>query len=308
MKLPQRDRSGFTLIELLVVIAIIAVLIGLLLPAVQKVREAASTMSCKNNLKQIGLGFHQHHGSFGVFPSGGLSWTASRILNGDTPADYTEQTWGWAYQILPYIEQDNLYRVPVDTDLACVPVKTYMCPSLRGPTIKLYTQNPTPDGSLRAMMDYVGNGGSWSNNSFTTPGASIDGPIVPSVSGSHRTVRLTDITKGTAYTLLVGEKWVDVTKGTTPDCNDDQGWVNGWDNDTICTAQGEYATNAISVPQPDPKDGGSHCGFIFGSPHANLNVVLCDGSVRTVSFSVDPNAWLIFCQAAGSGIVDFSSF
>ena len=99
-------------------------------------------------------------------------------------------------------------------------------------------------------------------------------------------------------------------KGTTPDCNDDQGWTDGWDNDTICTAYGEYNTNPIAVPQPDPKidNGMSNCGFVFGSPHANLNVVLCDGSVRTVSFSVDPNAWLLFSQATGTGVLDFSSF
>src|SRR5262245_10876474 len=99
-------RTAFTLVELLVVIAIIGVLIGLLLPAVQKTRDAAGRIRCANNLRQIGLGLHNYHDTIGQFPPGLQGWQSPW----EPKYKGTHLFWSWLAELLPYVEQDNLYR------------------------------------------------------------------------------------------------------------------------------------------------------------------------------------------------------
>src|SRR3954467_4005662 len=148
-------RRGFTLIELLVVIAIIAILIGLLLPAVQKVREAASRMKCSNNLKQIGLALHNYEGIYSRFPA-----------NGVYPAGATApDSYSALARLLPYIEQANLYQLVdlnaaanTQTAVTSQRVAVYLCPSEINDRAK---PGSTPTAITRYPLCYAANVGSW---------------------------------------------------------------------------------------------------------------------------------------------------
>src|SRR5262245_43455872 len=139
-------RPAFTLIELLVVIAIIGILIGLLVPAVQQVREAANRAQCMNNLKQIGVAFHNHHDQLKYFPTGGWEWWSTPTYINGVPAVGAQQQAGWGFQILPYIEGATVWRggqATNDTDRVRVAMGTpnplFFCPSRREPQKVTFT-------------------------------------------------------------------------------------------------------------------------------------------------------------------------
>jgi prepilin-type N-terminal cleavage/methylation domain-containing protein len=297
-----RHPRGFTLVELLVVIAIIAILIGLLLPAVQKVREAAARIQCTNNLKQIGLAFHYHHDTYHVFPSGGNIPGIPRTMNGNMPAIYDAQNWGWCYQILPFLEQTNLWQLPSgqDATIIALPPSLYLCPSRGRPAVVAGI----------GITDYAGNGGSYGyTSSFTQPTNSLDGPLTPYVGPA---VSFATITDGTANTLLVGEKWLYYPwyNERAGQCIDNEGWTAGWDNDTICfSGTRRYpAPNGIVVPQPD-RQIGDFCGFLFGSAHTGGFLgTFCDGSVHFIAFGIDPTNWYNLCSENDGQTVNEAGF
>jgi prepilin-type N-terminal cleavage/methylation domain-containing protein/prepilin-type processing-associated H-X9-DG protein len=213
-------RRGFTLIELLVVIAIIAILIGLLLPAVQKVREAAQRTTCANNLHQIGLAFHVYLDSNGqVFPYPGLP--SDTDLN--TNSNWPKLAHGWGTRLLPYLEQGNLYQQydfnqafssPANVRVISTPLKVMQCPSTPK-SDRLYTATSAPLGLTwtAAATDYCATSGIgidiWNNvlqprGYGGAPAASArDGLLRTSNTG--QATPLGSVTDGTSNTILVGE-------------------------------------------------------------------------------------------------------
>lgn len=271
-------RRGFTLIELLVVIAIIAILIGLLLPAVQKVREAAARLKCTNNLKQMGIGLHAYHDANRTLPAG---YTPSGTFT------YT----GWQLQLLPYIEQGPLWNQslaylqanPGNTDTnafpACgVPIPMFICPSNTRPTIFTY------GGVNYELSSYMGCAGTTSRVSVTGDGVLF----------SSSSVRLTDITDGTSNTIAIGERpvtgdfyygWGFAPYGSGMGDGDT---VLGTRDAGVASTMGDLATNVGLQPAKNPNDTAEIDGAHFWSFHTGgANFLYSDGSVRFLQYSAD---------------------
>ncbi|QDT44286.1 putative major pilin subunit [Gimesia alba] len=295
LKHSSKRRRGFTLIELLVVIAIIAILIALLLPAVQQAREAARRTQCKNNLKQIGLAFHNFHDVHDRLPTGARDGAGSSYAccNAQERAG-----WSWLYHILPYMEQSNVYELGTDADpvgtyplVGRTGIKSYYCPSRR---------KPTSYGSGYYRSDYAGNGGQREGGITSTLSLGQRGVVVRTDS---REIRINDIKDGASNTIMVAEKALHPDRHGQ-DGGDNEPWVNaGWDECVIRHGAGknsagvEYGltplydtdapTNTVAVVD---KGGVSWTNWhpFFGSAHqGGMNACLADGSVRLISYNID---------------------
>ena len=309
----SRRHTAFTLVELLVVIAIIAILIALLLPAVQSAREAARRTQCSNNLRNLGLACHNHHDTFGFFPSGG--WGSN--WGGDPDMGFgRSQPGGWPFSILPFIEQQALFEkaafgTPPQWPVLAVkqkrirevmeaPVGLFYCPTRRPPAAypvarDYNTLNWDHAGGPLNRCDYAGCVGSVSvafGGSVRTanydnhetysgwpPENHFDGVVF-----MRSEVKLSQVLDGSSNTYLVGEKnlrpqaYLGSTEEATKDYGDDEGCFTGHN--------GDVARSSGVLPFPD--DPAAHLFWNWGSAHPGVfHMMFADGSVRPVSYTVD---------------------
>ncbi len=306
---PPNSRRGFTLIELLVVIAIIAILIGLLLPAVQKVREAAARMSCSNNLKQLGLGVHNHHDTTGFLPHGGTGWDrAPAYVNPGTPYGLKDQACGWGFHLLPFIEQDNLYKGSgvANNDEASARargtgIKTYLCPSRPGPNPRVFTGGSWygPGGTRPfAQTDYAGCQGPGNNTgAISYHQANWSGwpaPAPGTFTPNNDMINIAALIDGTSSTIVIGEKRLNPQGLGGFQGDDNEGQTSGWDGDVI--------RRTDRLPLADtPGQGGDER---FGGPHSGGFLALFgDGSIKFINYSVDATTFRNLGQRNDGNVV-----
>jgi type II secretory pathway pseudopilin PulG len=331
LKQSRLSRAAVTLIELWVVIAIIAILIGLLLPAVQKVREAAARSRCQNNLKQIGIGLHACHDALLKFPTAGWSaypyanmatWNGVTAPSGSPPGGANGHSGSWQFQLLPYKEQDTVYKGMTHAIIQTTPIPIFFCPSRRAPA------QLTGAGS-KAGTDYLGNGLVISGGvngctapSTTSPTMGTGGPngtvqyggvFRPYCAGSLTMVGITD---GTSNTIGVGEKHLHLrvlNSGSDANDNSARGYAWGWDNNATGTttmtnqdsvANGPNPSNVADFPTSNTLQT-SGTGY-YGSSHTGLTMMLfMDGAVRPVRFNSNNSAnsvnttWLLLNVSDG---------
>jgi prepilin-type N-terminal cleavage/methylation domain-containing protein len=276
-------KRGFTLVELLVVIAIIGILIGMLLPAVQQVRESARRAACQNNLKQLALASVNYEGTMGKLPDGGRVWHFA-------PSNPPPKGWGWLHQVLPFLDQNNLYDLPLTQTLTVrrAAIPGYFCPSRRAPTIY---------ADIKGMNDYAGSGGSGGE------GGPYNGAIVRYDEGNSsygERIGISDLSDGASNTILAGEKFVKSNWYDGGSWGDNAGYFTGVGWDTMRFGRSE----------PKHDEPGSEVGNheMFGSAHyAGFQISFCDGSVRLIPFGVDMTTFRnLINRADGNVVGDFN--
>jgi prepilin-type N-terminal cleavage/methylation domain-containing protein len=269
--LSQR-RRGFTLIELLVVIAIIAILIGLLLPAVQKVREAAARMQSSNNLKQIGIALHSFNDTYNGLPNNG-SWDHNSQNPWGTPQIDMPNLSSWCYKILPYIEQENLYRNYSNA----VPIKTFLEPGRGGDGIANNGNgnNGNTNPALGAVTDYAGNWNVLNDRGWwEAPRRNTGNWAVNTIrDGSSNTIMVGGKALGTwQYPTRYGWDWDETVRfGGSGGTGRGAFWGGWWDEQASSVRQD--TNNSIDKSNA------------WGGPHSGGGLFLMgDGSVRLIGY------------------------